>query len=47
VRSLIEQARQAGVTGVPFFIFNGEYALSGAHPPEAIVELIDEVTSHE
>ena len=47
VHSLIEQARQAGVTGVPFFIFNGEYALSGAHPPEAIVELIDEVTGHE
>lgn len=47
VRSLIEQAREAGVTGVPFFIINGEYGLSGAHPPEAIVELIDEVTSHE
>ena len=45
VRDLIEQARKAGVTGVPFFIFDRRYALSGAQPPEAIVELLDELSA--
>lgn len=44
VLSLTEEAREAGVSGVPFFIVNGEYGLSGAQPPEAIIELIDQVT---
>lgn len=43
VASLMDQARQVGVTGVPFFIFDGRYAFSGAQPPEAIVELIDRI----
>ncbi|MEO8445649.1 MAG: DsbA family oxidoreductase [Gammaproteobacteria bacterium] len=41
VQGLIEEARQAGVSGVPFFIFNGQYAVSGAQPPEALVEVLD------
>jgi predicted DsbA family dithiol-disulfide isomerase len=45
VRRLIDQAREAGVTGVPFFIFDRRYALSGAQPPEAILEVIDELTA--
>jgi predicted DsbA family dithiol-disulfide isomerase len=45
VLSLIDQARQAGVTGVPFFIINGQHGLSGAQPPEAIVQILDEVAS--
>lgn len=31
------QARQAGIGGVPFFIFNRKVAVSGAHEPETLV----------
>jgi predicted DsbA family dithiol-disulfide isomerase len=30
------RARELGITGVPFFIFDGRIGLSGAHPPETI-----------
>jgi predicted DsbA family dithiol-disulfide isomerase len=45
VQALMDQARKAGVTGVPFFIFDRRYALSGAQPPEAIVEVIDKLVT--
>ena len=45
VQALMEEARKAGVTGVPFFIFNGEYAVSGAQPPEALIEVLDRLSS--
>jgi predicted DsbA family dithiol-disulfide isomerase len=45
VRALMDQARQAGISGVPFFIVNGEHGLSGAQPPEAFVELLDAITA--
>ena len=35
------QARQAGITGVPCFIFNGKYALPGAQHPEVIQRMLD------
>jgi predicted DsbA family dithiol-disulfide isomerase len=44
VRSLIEQVRAAGISGVPFFIFNGEHGLSGAQPPDAFIDLFDRIT---
>jgi len=44
VRALIDQARQAGVSGVPFFIIDGQVGLSGAQPPEAFLQALDEVT---
>ena len=31
------QARQAGIGGVPFFIFNRKLAVSGAHEPETLL----------
>jgi len=34
-------ARHQGVTGVPCFIFNGRYMLSGAQEPEAFMQLFD------
>jgi predicted DsbA family dithiol-disulfide isomerase len=34
------RARELGITGVPFFIFDGRVALSGAHPPETMREAI-------
>ena len=36
-----ERARELGITGVPFFIFDGRVGLSGAHPPEAMREAIE------
>ncbi len=40
VRGEIATAQRMGVTGVPFFIFDGKFALSGAQPPEAIAAAI-------
>jgi predicted DsbA family dithiol-disulfide isomerase len=34
-------ARRAGINGVPCFVFNGRYALSGAQEPEAFFHLFD------
>lgn len=35
-------ARQMGVNGVPFFIFNRKVAVSGAHEPETLLEAMQE-----
>jgi predicted DsbA family dithiol-disulfide isomerase len=44
-RALIEEqdrrARATGVQGVPFFIFNQRVALSGAQPPEIILDAME------
>ena len=37
----IETAQRIGVTGVPFFILDGKYGLSGAQPPEALAAAIE------
>ncbi|MFA7291177.1 MAG: DsbA family oxidoreductase [Rhodocyclaceae bacterium] len=34
--------RQLGIDGVPFFIFNGKLALSGAQPPEVLLDALRE-----
>ena len=34
------EAQEAGITGVPFFIFNGRTAVSGAHDPPMLLEAI-------
>lgn len=34
-------AREAGINGVPFFVLDGAYALSGAQPPEIFHRLFD------
>lgn len=36
----ITLARQLGISGVPFFVFNGKYAVSGAQPVEAFTEVL-------
>ncbi len=41
VRAEDRGARQAGISGVPCFIFNGQHALAGAHPPEVLHQLFD------
>ena len=37
-RQADEEAREMGVSGVPFFIFNNKVAVSGAHPPENLLQ---------
>ncbi len=41
VKKDIEEASQIGVRGVPFFVFDRKYALSGAQPVEAFVQTIE------
>jgi protein disulfide-isomerase len=36
----IKTAQQIGVRGVPFFVFNNKYAVSGAQPTEAFLEVL-------
>lgn len=40
VRSDQHKARQIGVTGVPFFVFNDKYAVSGAQPNTIFLEVL-------
>jgi predicted DsbA family dithiol-disulfide isomerase len=40
-------ARQAGINGVPFFIFNRRTAVSGAHAPETLLKAMLEVRLRE
>lgn len=42
-----EQAQEMGVQGVPFFVFNEKYAVSGAQPPEAFKEVFEKVWEEE
>ena len=42
VRAGEEQARRLGVTGVPFFVIKGKVAVSGAQPPEAFLQAIEQ-----
>ncbi len=37
-----QSVRAQGISGVPFFVFNQKTALSGAQPPEAILQAIRE-----
>jgi predicted DsbA family dithiol-disulfide isomerase len=35
------RAREIGIQGVPTYIFDGKYVLSGAHPPEVLFQMFD------
>jgi len=41
VRAEDAHARHIGIQGVPTFILDGKYVLSGAHPPEVLFQLFD------
>ena len=41
----IDEARRLGISGVPFFVFNEQFGLSGAQPVEKFVETIQHVLS--
>lgn len=43
VRNDISEAQQIGVRGVPFFVFDRKYAISGAQPIEHFEQTIQEV----
>lgn len=45
VREKVQQAAARGVSGVPFFIFNDRYAVSGAQPADALSEVIGRLTA--
>jgi predicted DsbA family dithiol-disulfide isomerase len=45
VRAEDSIARQTGVNGVPCFIFDRAFAVSGAHPPDVLASAIDEALS--
>jgi len=36
-----DHAHRMGINGVPSFIFDGEHAISGAQPPEALARILD------
>ena len=36
----IEEAGRIGIQGVPFFVFNRQYAISGAQPPDSFVNVM-------
>jgi len=41
VRSSQEEARRLGITGVPFYVFDGRYAIYGAQPVQVFGEALD------
>ena len=41
IAALDVSVREQGITGVPFFIFNLKVALSGAQPPEVLLEAME------
>ena len=43
VKADVQAACQLGVSGVPFFVINNQYAFSGAQPPEAISNILQQV----
>ena len=42
----LEEAARLGVHGVPFFVFNGEMAFSGAQPIESFLPIFDAVVAN-
>jgi predicted DsbA family dithiol-disulfide isomerase len=45
VRGDQQTAKQIGVTGVPFFLIDQKYALTGAQPTDVFVEVMEKVIS--
>ena len=43
VKEDIEIARQLGVTGVPFFVIDDRYSISGAQAPETFLDVLQRV----
>jgi predicted DsbA family dithiol-disulfide isomerase len=43
VRADVAQATAYGATGVPFFVLEGQYAVSGAQPTEVFAQVLEQV----
>ena len=41
----VEAAKEAGIQGVPCFLLDGKYAISGAQEPEALAEAIQQISA--
>lgn len=41
----LDQASAYGISGVPFFVIDGRYGISGAQPPEVLAQVIGQVLS--
>ncbi len=41
------KAQQLGIQGVPFFVFNNKYAVSGAQPTEVFADVLEKVWNEE
>lgn len=42
VQADIERAQQLGITGVPFFVFNDKYGVSGAQPEAVFTQVLNQ-----
>jgi len=47
VRRDIDEARQLGINGVPFFVFDGKYAVSGAQDPSVFLSALRRVAQEQ
>lgn len=45
VRTQEQDARRLGITGVPFFVFDRKYGVSGAQPPEVFLEVLEKAAA--
>jgi predicted DsbA family dithiol-disulfide isomerase len=45
VRADEAQARAYGISGVPFFVIDGRYGISGAQPADAVLQALDKAWS--
>jgi predicted DsbA family dithiol-disulfide isomerase len=43
----VEQARAIGITGVPFFVVDGRYGVSGAQPADVLGQILDRAWSED
>ena len=43
VKKDIKEANEIGVQGVPFFVFDSKYAISGAQPATAFLQTLEKV----
>jgi predicted DsbA family dithiol-disulfide isomerase len=46
VRAMVDTARQLGITGVPTFVFDGKYAVSGAQEVATFLNVLREVAAN-
>jgi predicted DsbA family dithiol-disulfide isomerase len=47
IENEVQQAKDAGIQGVPFFILAGKYGISGAQDPTALAQAIRQVADEQ